>query len=90
MEKEFRSGLNRKDIIQNTDATFHNKKATSGAGNEYCCPQPPSSLNRSCRGNSSSKMHRFPQVEMRALPVRRHIRGDAMYYESSFLAFVEL
>ena len=45
--------------------------------------------NRSCRGNSS-KMHRFPQVEMRALPVWRHIRGDAMYYESSFLAFVEL
>ena len=44
---------------------------------------------RSCRGNSS-KMHRFPQVEMRALPVWRHIRGDAMYYESSFLAFVEL
>ena len=35
-------------------------------------------------------MHRFPQVEMRALPVWRHIRGDAMYYESSFLAFVEL
>ena len=44
---------------------------------------------RSCRGNSS-KMRRFPQVEMRALPVWRHIRGDAMYYESSFLAFVEL